>query len=115
MIDESYLPETIKFLIKIIGIDKAMLLVDRFGGTQVYIAKKINPNSSVAKLIGIETLKKLSKEYCCGSYLNIPKANSLQLALRNQEIRELNKSLSARELAIKFNLSSRQITRVLNS
>lgn len=115
MIDQSYLPDSVRILIKIIGFEKAMQLVNRFGGTQVYIAKVANPSCPVAKLIGIDSLKKISKEYCAGSYLNIPKANALQIALRNQEIRELKKTLSNREIAIKLNLSSRQITRILNS
>lgn len=115
MIDQSYLPQTVKILVNIIGLEKSMLLVDKFGGTQIYIAKTINPMCPIAKLIGLESLKKLSQEYCRGSYLNIPKANALQIALRNQEIRELKKTLSNREIAIKLNLSSRQITRILNS
>jgi len=114
-IDESYLPETVRMVVKIIGLEKAMLLVSKFGGTQIYVGKTINQDGILARTIGVKAAIQLSKDLCYGSYLNVPKANSLQVAIRNQEIKDLKKQLSSHDLAVRFNLTERHISRIINT
>ncbi|MER2514092.1 MAG: Mor transcription activator family protein [Nitrosomonas ureae] len=92
-----------------------MKLVDRYGGTcGLYIPKEIQHDHELAQIIGYESAQKICQRFGGVSQFDIPKAKRMELILRNNRIRQDRASLSRAKLALKYNLTERQISKILN-
>ena len=121
------LPDTAKAIASIIGLERTLALVAVLGGAELRFPRgKHGPAASrfeeLALVIGEESLSKLAHEYTYGESVYIPICTITRRRLRNRKIRrefdDLTKTLSGKQavntLAIKNNMSNRQVEKILN-
>jgi hypothetical protein len=121
----SSLPESIKYISSIIGLECALNIVTAFGGTEMRFPSIYGESRNfkeLSELIGIENLKKLHNEYASCEQIYIPSCKRLLNKLKYFEIinkySEMIKTLSGREsanrLARLYGLSNRRIEIIVN-
>jgi Mor family transcriptional regulator len=116
--DEQYhallqnLPPVLKAIIKALGLEKAQALLLRFGGTSVTIPK----NHSVKLGLSDEDLNALrvalEPHLINDNRISLPKIDKIFISFRNHEIRSVREKKSLNELALQYNLCSRQIQNI---
>lgn len=77
------LPDSAKNIVRLIGLDKAMLLIDRLGGSTISVASRHN---GLAEIIGHEATDILTREYA-GENLYIPNCKAVLRRARDSAIR----------------------------
>lgn len=110
--ETNMLPGTLQEMEQLIGTKAVLLLVAKYGGVGLYIPKKIHREHELAKLIGIESAEKLASK-CGGEEVEIPKMLAASIAGRNAEIKNEYKTQSQRQLALKYQLTERQIRNIV--
>lgn len=104
-------PESIIELIDVIGVADTYKITKTYGGTRVYIPKTLPPAKCDLQ-ISIEGISALQKGYG-GESIEIPKSASIDRFIRNISILQLiDDGISARKIAIKYDLSVRQINNI---
>lgn len=69
----------------------------------------------LAQVIGMDAFRSLVSVYGGSDYLYIPQLSKLRASVRNQNIqREYYEGARVRDIARKYHLSTRQISRILN-
>lgn len=111
-LDVQLLEPLLRHFVDLIGLQKTMLIVDKWGGLPIYIAKDPDPDSELASLIGLPGAIKLAGEYP-GDRPRIPKAGAALRAVRNQRIRAEHAVKSLRQLVLEYKLSERTICDIL--
>lgn len=99
-------------VVRIIGMDAALKLVEAFGGTSPRVPKSMYADHPIAAAIGIEPAIKLAQHYA-GSDLYVPRCAAHLRALRDREIVRLSDTISVDELARRYRLSDRSIWGIL--
>ncbi|WP_421793440.1 Mor transcription activator family protein [Hydrocarboniphaga effusa] len=95
------------------GVDVAMRLAQWRGGIRLFVPKApIDAHHEIAKRIGVDAANWLVKR-CGGSDLYVPRCVTYLRNRRDDEIRELGRTMSAPALALKFDLHERQVWRIL--
>lgn len=113
--DKITLPGVLQEITELIGIKDTLKLVEHYGGTcNLYIPKKIQHDHELVQIIGYESAQKICERFGGESRFEIPKAKRMELILRNNRIRQDRVSLSRAKLALKYNLTERQISKILN-
>lgn len=110
------LPPLLQDWVRLIGLPATMAMVNRYGGTRIYIPAEAPPEHPYADLIGQHNLVKLCAEYGAfghGLRLLLPNARRALTAVRNAQIRADYASKSARELAAAYQLNQRHIERIV--
>lgn len=102
-----------KELANVIGLEAALILIDKFGGTAIWIPKNAKPDHSHSLLIGFEAFQKLTRYYGDTS-LEIDLCAALNRYARNQKIIEDSKALTHREIAQKYSTTERNIRKILS-
>jgi Mor family transcriptional regulator len=106
------LPESLAQMVDVISVEALIKLVDSFGGQDLYIPAKLEPDSTISLVIGSGDAELLSKYYH-GSDIAIPTLKRLREKYRNIEIRNLkSQGISSNKLASDFNLTKRQINNI---
>lgn len=108
----SRLPATLQEMERLIGTKAVLLLVEKYGGVRFYVPQKIRAGHDLAKLIGIEAAEKLARDYGGGTH-EIARALLASIDRRNIEIKNEYKTLSQRQLALKYQLTERQIRNIV--
>ncbi len=107
------LPETLTAMAHIIPRAAVLKIVDRFGGTRVYVARQPGADNELAQLIGLSAARLLGGHYG-GEFVEVPRASALRRALRNHEMQRLRESgYSLAKLARKYCMTQRQVRRIL--
>lgn len=108
------MPKSMDHIIQIIGIESAIELMGRFGGTQLYIPSltNISLEQPIVTTIGLGASKVFYQHFGTTNF-DIPKGQKLFNALRDKEISESN--VSGNELAIIHNLTRRQIRSIISN
>lgn len=107
------LPPRIRELAEIIGLQPALLLVEKYGGAKFYVPRTVAADHSLAELLGAETARKLAAEFG-GSMVWMPRYAKLLKLNRDREIRAQSKAgASGYRLALKFKLTDRHVRRIL--
>ncbi|WP_016950004.1 Mor transcription activator family protein [Anabaena sp. PCC 7108] len=101
------LPKTLKDLNKLIGLDATLSLVEKFGGSALYIPKSIKEGHKLSYL-AYEHIELLVREFA-GTFIYIPLCRAMEKSVRNQKIAEKRQSGTIDALAKEFNLSRRYI------
>lgn len=123
----SSLPKMVKRLILLIGIESTHLLIKHFGGIQLTIGKGERSDGmaryeAIAEVIGYEAMEKLSQEF--GSrHLSVPRCIQAFFDARDARITKDRESLSqafgkhnsVRMLAEKYDISERDVYRILSN
>jgi len=112
--DAERLPNSLKEMVDIIGLEAVEKLVLAYGGTRLTVPKTMHEGHRLAKLLGLEFAQRLSENYALERF-DVPTANVATKAIRNRRIRELNRrdKVSVRLLARQFDLSERQVWSIL--
>lgn len=106
------LPATAKELIELIGWDDAHALMRKYGGTYVDVPKNPARATQLSEILSEEGVNKLCAYYSGGRIDYLPKLDKVIKAIRNGQIREDCKTLSRREVALKYNLAIQTINEI---
>ncbi len=122
---QHLLPDSVKELVKTIGLANAFLLVKQLGGTRFPVSKNINKwgvirYEALAEVIGVDAADIITRHYG-GFELYIPRCLTALTEARNRLIRAYfdreSKNLSGQvvvtDLALQYRLSYRQIENIL--
>ena len=109
-IDIDDLPGILQELVDQIGVSETLALVERFGGTRLYVPVKYDPLSELIGIIGHKAAASLV-QYAAGDVFDLPKGDAAIRAVRNRRILEKWQSgdRTQRQLAIEYHLTERQI------
>ncbi|ALQ51931.1 Mor transcription activator family protein [Nitrosomonas ureae] len=113
-INISLLPKTLQEIAQEIGISDTLKLVRHYGGTSVYIPRKLKVGHELIAVLGIDSATKICEKFGGYDRIEIPKAQMLTLELRNIEILNDKKVLSRSKVARKYGLTERQISKILH-
>ena len=112
---EEGLPESLRELSDVIGLDATLMLVRHFGGIRLYIPQDASGHS-LADVLGTEALELLVQVYG-GDRLEVPKGAKV---IRDEVLRRRYNGTDGtdgahpRDLAREFFLTERQVRRILN-
>jgi Mor family transcriptional regulator len=113
-INISLLPKTLQEIAQEIGISDTLKLVRHYGGTSVYIPRKLKTDHELIAVLGLDSAIKICEKFGGYDRIEIPKAQMLTLELRNIEILNDKKTLSRSKVARKYGLTERQISKILH-
>ncbi|WP_303909443.1 Mor transcription activator family protein [Thiohalomonas denitrificans] len=109
------LPPVFREVAEAIGLPAAPALVERWPGVTIWIPKRNEENHPLAEQLGMEAAQRLSALYD-GDYLRVPRCTRAARKARDAEIRQCHKEgKTARELALRFRLTERQVWNILAS
>lgn len=104
-----FLPQFIKELISLIGMEETKLLLSEAGGTKRYIPKNMTRQTDSWAMLSSSSRTKMSSKYA-GETLEIPKLDSIRRAERDYEIMMLSMQGASRsQLGRRYGLTYRQI------
>ncbi|MEO5376239.1 MAG: hypothetical protein H7832_00410 [Magnetococcus sp. DMHC-6] len=113
-IKENDLPDSLQEIKEIIGMEGALTLVQRCGGTRLFVPKKINAQHKLVELLGFERARRLCLHFGGETLLIVRAAKAKRLARNREIIRLYDDGGSVRNLAKEFNLTERAIYSVLS-
>lgn len=103
----------IEELIALVGFDAFVKLACVFGGTKLYVGLNENTEKKLIVVMGSEAAKKMMHAYPA-QWIYVPKYTSSAIYTRNKLIaRDCDAGLSLNQLAMKYELSQRQICYIL--
>ena len=117
VINPDLLPPLLQDFERLIGLPATLDLVRTYGGVRIFIPTpaRVTPEHALAKIIGADLLLVLAKMYGGEAHFALPKAERALLALRNARIcHAYQNHKTARELALEFHLTERQIERIVS-
>ncbi|OIR16795.1 Mor transcription activator family protein [mine drainage metagenome] len=98
-----------------VGQEAALIICERYGGTRLYVPKKITSDHSLVELVGMEDALKLSSIFGGLLHFDIPQCNDIKRVQRDERIRADRVSgMSIRLIAQKYRLSERRIRNITN-
>lgn len=110
---ESDLPASMVEIKDIVGLDGVEKLLNRCGGTRIFIPRNLKAQHKLANLLGIEAAQRMSA-YFGGETLTIVRASRAKKAVRNREIiQRYDRGDKVPTLAMAFELTERQIYSIL--
>ncbi len=112
-LDARYLPGVLQEIAELIGLPATLKLVESYGGVRLYVPKRIDDDHALARLIGLDNARLLSDAYGAEEHFDIPRAVAATRAVRDMQIRTDRKTMTHRELALKYGLTERQIRNIL--
>ena len=105
----------IKELSRVVGFADAIEIVRRWGGRIVYIPVKVEQGDALALTLGLETARKLVKEYG-GQQLELPPERNALLSLRNAAIMAKRESgVSMEKIGLEFGLTRQAVSHILRT
>jgi hypothetical protein len=107
------LTKRMKELVSVIGHEPAMVLIENFGGVSLLIPKNPKPKHQLAVLIGMEAFKKLT-QYYAGTLLEVDLCLAITRNKRNKLILEDIKTMTRRNVALKYATTERNIRRIIH-
>jgi len=112
LVDPKLLPPQIRFYINVIGLPDTLKLLQKKGGTFLRVPLSAK-GTQLEQLIGYDAANKLC-EAIAGEIKELPKADKILTQLRNHAINEARKTMSASQVALKFNLTRRHTINLTN-
>lgn len=114
-VEAELLPASMADLVDIIGLPAVLKLMDTFGGTEFWVPRRMPHNHPAVDAIGPEAAQTLC-EYMAGERLKVPRGRHLKNEIRNRAIRrERHEGASLAELALRYDLTDRQVMNILNA
>ena len=110
-IDINSIPPQLRAIIKALGVQRALEFLKEHGGTTIRLPK----NNTTALGLTSDELKALNltlKNHLSGNQITLPKHDKITIKIRNLVIKEKRKESSLNDLAIEFDLCSRQIQNI---
>jgi len=101
-------------LLNLIGDDAFTRLCTVFGGTRLHVSNSDRSRKRLNIIIGEENAEKMIFHFD-GVGLTLPVLSSLEIKKRHQAIIEdAKKGMSQRDIAMKYDLTDRQVRRIIN-
>jgi Mor family transcriptional regulator len=111
--DNVALPENLKDIIQVIGLQSALKLVEELGGIRMYIPEKLSTKHVLIQAVGKTDAEKISRHYA-GDYLYFPRCMDALRSMRNASIiNDRNQGTPTATLALKYKLTERQVQNIL--
>ncbi len=110
------MPKNFAYIAKLIGAEASLLMIENYGGTNVFIPHKhaLNINHEISRVIGLSKLKILSSQLG-NNTIAVPMGSPIWLAMRNRMVRDLaSKKESKPKIARKFGVTERTIRTIVN-
>ena len=101
-------------LTDVIGFDKSIDLVSACNKRKIYIPNSVKKNHWIARAVGLKHANALIKKFGSG-YISLPALSRLKNACRNTEI--IFRRIDGDDIALiaaEFNISTRQVERIIN-
>lgn len=114
LVNVDALPNTMRNMIKLIGLESTVELVSVYGGTQLRIPNKATKAVVLTAVLDAEKIAKLV-EGIGGKRLDVPKLDKVLIQIRNATICKDVATLSISEIAKKHDLTRKTIFTILNS
>ncbi|MBF0339770.1 MAG: hypothetical protein HQL95_02245 [Magnetococcales bacterium] len=110
------LPPMLQLLVEVAGLPASLALAGRYGGTEVCIPVKLDPDSDLVATVGLESASRIAHHFR-GEKIYVPKGDHALRCLRNRIIaREYDREgVTAGELALKHGLTERQVRNILGT
>lgn len=108
----QHLPDSLADVVEIIGIEATLSLVEKLGGTRVYIPDGMSPSHHLVRLVGHKAAYALANAMP-GETVDLPRCVNAVRAARDAQIRAERDSSTVRNLALKYGLTERQIYSIL--
>lgn len=107
------LPESLQTIVTLTDLSTALILVKKFGGTDLHFppVRNVRPEHELAKLIGVNNLRQLA-QYWGGDTIYVPLAAHYAQFLRDEKIKQDSTKLSTSELARKYDISDRWVREI---
>ncbi|MBF0424313.1 MAG: hypothetical protein HQL66_00630 [Magnetococcales bacterium] len=114
-IDLSALPERLRELVELIGVDATLVLAQEWGGSCLPSLRQLPPDHPLMVRLGPEVVGKLA-DYFGSEWPYIPSGAAHLRRLRDREIRAVYDAggISADGLARRYRLSNRQVWNILS-
>ncbi|RYU62915.1 hypothetical protein EWI61_00120 [Methylolobus aquaticus] len=113
--DMNPFPKSLQRVFELIGFAATQRLVEKAGGTRVFIPKYPDSTSVLTDLIGLDAAKALAQEYGHDK-IEIPRCAKLLSSVRNERIRSLRaEGWTLRALALEFGMTERAISMILKT
>lgn len=108
------LPASLQVIAELIGLPDLLKVVQAWPGVRIFVPSvaKLKPDHPLVNVVGIESAKKIAKHFD-GAEWAVPKAEGALILARNRIIRRLYGPKTAAELALKYELTERQIYRIV--
>lgn len=101
-------------LLSLIGDDAFTRLCMVFGGTRLYVSNSARCRQRLNVIVGESMAEKIIETFH-GESILLPKLSSLEIKKRNTAIIEDSKhGMSHRDIAMKYDLTDRQVRRIIN-
>jgi Mor family transcriptional regulator len=108
------IPKSLRDIEQAIGTSKVLELIRELGGQKIYVPVALSPSWSLLPVLGIDGAQKLI-DICGGNQVEIPKGTNHKRETRNNAIRSDHIfGLSLGEITKKYDLSRRQVQKILN-
>jgi Mor family transcriptional regulator len=103
----------IEEIVRVIGLPAALELLERFGGTSIYLPhpSRVKPDSALAQAIGMEAACRLASAWpqC---EIGVPRGLEYARRERDRAIRSEPPTMTLRDLARKYGLTERRIQQI---
>jgi len=105
-INQDYLPPSVQDLVDVIGLNAALIIVEKRGGIRLCVPTKTSNDHWLLKDIGLESFTKLVAVYA-GDEIVVPRCVIAMRILREKEIANSTESIA--ELARRYGYTERGI------
>ena len=109
------LPKRLQEFVRLIGLAATLKVVERYGGTRLYVPANPHSDHPLAVLIGLDQLTKLSAVYAGEDHFDIPRAVRALRHVRDVQMRADYKVKSAAVLAREHGLTERQVFNIVGA
>lgn len=112
----NLLPPLLQDFERLVGLPATMALVHEWGGLRVYFPTpdRVTVDHPYAKVIGVEALTTLAREYGGLPHFQLPKAERALQAVRNARIAaDYSTEKTARQIAADYGLTEGQVLRIV--
>ncbi|MBF0448399.1 MAG: hypothetical protein HQL67_09385 [Magnetococcales bacterium] len=111
---ESDLPDSLTEIKEVVGLQGALILLNRCGGTRLFIPRRLKAQHKLANLLGLEAARLMSA-YFGGETLTIVRGSRAKKLARNRSlIHRYDAGERVAELAVAFELTERQVYTILS-
>jgi hypothetical protein len=112
--ESGQLPASMVEIKEVVGLQGAIKLLSSYGGTRLFIPRRLKAQHKLANLLGLEAARKMSA-YFGGETLTIVRGSQAKKAIRNREIiHRYDQGEKVPMLALAFELTERQIYTILS-
>jgi hypothetical protein len=111
-IDPDLLPSRVADLVRVVGLPVALKIVEKWGGTRIWIPKKAAESHWLCEAVGMDAFTKLCAAYGY-SWLEIDRCRAaIRATVETRIVREHDQGASSHELALRYGYTQRGIRKL---